>query len=43
VALSLQRPGLEETARLMLLARTEPDALSEDQIDAPRRTFGARW
>jgi len=34
---------LEETARLMLLARTEPDALSEDQIDALRRTFGARW
>ena len=34
---------LEETARLMVLARTPPAALSEEQIADLRATFGARW
>ena len=34
---------LEETARLMMLARAVPAALSEEQIDALRQAFGARW
>ncbi|MEJ6021385.1 class II aldolase/adducin family protein [Ramlibacter sp. PS4R-6] len=34
---------LEETARLVLLARTPPAPLAPDQIDELRRTFGARW
>lgn len=34
---------LEETARLMVLARTPPVSLTEEQIDELRRTFAARW
>ena len=34
---------LEETARLMLLAPTACQPLTELQIDELRRTFGARW
>ena len=34
---------LEETARLRLLAPTEPTPLADHQIDYLRRTFGARW
>jgi ribulose-5-phosphate 4-epimerase/fuculose-1-phosphate aldolase len=34
---------LEETARLMVLARTPPAPLDADQIAELRRTFGARW
>lgn len=34
---------LEETARLRLLAPTEPKPLADHQIDDLRRTFGARW
>jgi ribulose-5-phosphate 4-epimerase/fuculose-1-phosphate aldolase len=34
---------LEETARLVVLARTPPQPLDETQIDELRRTFGARW
>jgi len=34
---------LEETARLVLMARTPPTPLAEEQIDELRRTFGARW
>ena len=34
---------LEETARLRLLAPTEPTPLADHQIDDLRRTFGARW
>ncbi|MES2533442.1 MAG: aldolase [Pseudomonadota bacterium] len=34
---------LEETARLRLLAASEPSPLGEEQIDELRRTFGARW
>lgn len=34
---------LEETCKLMLLARAVPAALSEEQIDALRLAFGARW
>ena len=34
---------LEETARLMLLNPSASDALTEQQIDELRRTFGARW
>jgi len=34
---------LEETARLVLQHPTPPAPLTEDQIDALRQTFGARW
>ena len=34
---------LEETARVVCLARTAPRALTEAQIDELRTTFGARW
>jgi ribulose-5-phosphate 4-epimerase/fuculose-1-phosphate aldolase len=34
---------LEETARLMCVARKPPQPLSESQIDELRTTFGARW
>jgi ribulose-5-phosphate 4-epimerase/fuculose-1-phosphate aldolase len=34
---------LEETARLVMLARTPPQPLDEGQIEELRRTFGARW
>ncbi len=34
---------LEETARLRLLAASEPLPLGEEQIAELRRTFGARW
>jgi ribulose-5-phosphate 4-epimerase/fuculose-1-phosphate aldolase len=34
---------LEETARLMLLARTPPEPLTESQIQPLRDAFGARW
>ena len=34
---------LEETARLWRLTRQAPAPLAEPQIDALRRTFGARW
>ncbi|CAN5707494.1 aldolase [soil metagenome] len=34
---------LEETARLRLLAASEPLPLGEEQIDELRGTFGARW
>jgi ribulose-5-phosphate 4-epimerase/fuculose-1-phosphate aldolase len=34
---------LEETARLMVLAREAPAPLGESQIDALRQAFGARW
>lgn len=34
---------LEETARLMCLARKTPQPLSEPQIDELRVAFGARW
>src|SRR5213075_523310 len=34
---------LEETARLVCLARTLPRPLTEAQIDELRTTFGARW
>ncbi len=34
---------LEETARLVCLARATPEPLSPTQIDELRTTFGARW
>ena len=34
---------LEETARLCLLAKPPPAALTDAQIDELRQTFGARW
>ena len=34
---------LEETARLLLLARTVPRSLGEVEIDELRTMFGARW
>ncbi|HEX8010621.1 MAG TPA: aldolase [Casimicrobiaceae bacterium] len=34
---------IEETARLMCLARAEPQPLSEPQIEELRARFGARW
>jgi ribulose-5-phosphate 4-epimerase/fuculose-1-phosphate aldolase len=34
---------LEETARLMMLAKSPPEPLTPEQIDELRRTFGARW
>jgi ribulose-5-phosphate 4-epimerase/fuculose-1-phosphate aldolase len=34
---------LEETARLWLLASPRPAPLADDQIDALRSAFGARW
>jgi 3-dehydro-4-phosphotetronate decarboxylase len=34
---------LEETARLLCLARTVPQPLTEAQIQELRATFGARW
>jgi ribulose-5-phosphate 4-epimerase/fuculose-1-phosphate aldolase len=34
---------LEETARLWTLSHSQPQALTETQIDELRRTFGARW
>jgi len=34
---------LEETARLWLLTSPRPAPLAEEQIDALRSTFGARW
>lgn len=34
---------LEETARLLCLARTAPRPLTDAQIEELRRTFGARW
>jgi 3-dehydro-4-phosphotetronate decarboxylase len=34
---------LEETARLALLAQPAPPPLTDDQIDALRQAFGARW
>ena len=34
---------LEETARVVCLARTAPRALTDAQIDELRTTFGARW
>ncbi|HEV7575170.1 MAG TPA: aldolase [Caldimonas sp.] len=34
---------LEETARLWLAAEPKPPALSAEQLDELRRSFGARW
>jgi hypothetical protein len=34
---------LEETARLLCLARRRPPPLSESAIEELRTTFGARW
>jgi len=34
---------LEETARLWLTCNPKPEPLSEAQMDALRRQFGAHW
>jgi ribulose-5-phosphate 4-epimerase/fuculose-1-phosphate aldolase len=34
---------LEETARLWLMTTPKPSALTDQQLDELRRTFGARW
>jgi hypothetical protein len=34
---------LEETARLWLSCRPQPQPLSQDQIEELRQHFGARW
>lgn len=34
---------LDQTARLVVLARSPPRPLSDAQIDELRRAFGARW
>jgi ribulose-5-phosphate 4-epimerase/fuculose-1-phosphate aldolase len=34
---------LEETARLVVLSRDAPSPLTDDQIEALRQSFGARW